>query len=249
MSTRCPPSRLSWGISWSWVDARTSRIGIERPLYTYDRALQRGQLRDRLNRFTLEVAFDGTTEPVYLRNSGGLETTYCEGRTILCAPAVNEDRKTAWDAIAIEVNDHWVSVDAILPNELVRAAIEADRLPGCSGFTVEEAEPALPNGGRADLLLRSPEETPTIVEVKSNTYVQEGISKIPDRPTSRGRRHLRELSELTAEGAVDCLVVFVIQRPDAQRLSRSGRPIRISPSGLPMLPTPAFGYTPDDTLC
>ncbi|HEY9122457.1 MAG TPA: DNA/RNA nuclease SfsA, partial [Brevefilum sp.] len=52
------------------------------------------------------------------------------------------------------------------------------------------------------------------VEVKSVTYVEDGIGRFPDAPTSRGRKHLGELANLIASGD-RASVVFIAQREDA----------------------------------
>lgn len=203
-------------------------------LVTYDE-LVRGTLLDRPNRFTVRVEFDGTdvdlngtdletdgaAEPVYLRNSGGMETALSEGRDVLCRPASNPDRKTDYDAIASRVGDVWVTVDAALPNRIFEACIADGRLPRFEGYRIEASEPPLPDEGRTDFELRRPTGEEAYVEVKSNTYVVDGVSKFPDRPTERGRRHLRSLTALAEEG-IESHVVFVVQRPDADRL----RPFR-----------------------
>lgn len=195
---------------------------MSEPLATYDELVQ-GTLLDRPNRFTVRIEFDETSEPVpvYLRNSGGLETTLAEGRDVLCRPVSNPDRKTDHDAIAIRVGDVWVTVDATLPNQIFEACVGDGRLPRFEGYRVENSEPPLPDEGRTDFELRTPNGETAYVEVKSNTYVVDGVSKFPDRPTERGRRHLRSLTALVEEG-IECHVVFVVQRPDADCL----RPFR-----------------------
>lgn len=47
--------------------------------------------------------------------------------------------------------------------------------------------------------------------------MEEGIAKFPDRPTERGRKHLKSLGRMVEAGEV-CWVVFVVQRPDASGL-------------------------------
>ena len=54
-----------------------------------------------------------------------------------------------------------------------------------------------------------------VLEVKSVTLVEKGIAKFPDAVTERGRRHVNHLAELAAEG-LDVMVLFVVQRPDAE---------------------------------
>jgi sugar fermentation stimulation protein A len=44
--------------------------------------------------------------------------------------------------------------------------------------------------------------------------VEESIAMFPDRPTERGRRQLESLIRFMKAGAT-CVVVFVVQRPDA----------------------------------
>jgi sugar fermentation stimulation protein A len=53
------------------------------------------------------------------------------------------------------------------------------------------------------------------LEVKSVTWVEDGVALFPDGVTSRGRRHLQHLAELVQEGH-EAWQVFVVQRDDAQ---------------------------------
>lgn len=191
------------------------------PLYRYDDPLVRGRFLERPNRFTLVVDLDGSDERVYLRNSGGLGTVLEPGRTVLCRPAASNDRKTAYDAVAVAVDGTWVTVDATLPNRIVEAGLARDAFDRFAGYDLRRTEPPLPDGGRSDFLLRSPDDE-AYLEVKSNTYVVDGVSKFPDRPTERGRRHLRSLIDLASRAGVEAHVLFVVQRPDAARV----RPFR-----------------------
>jgi sugar fermentation stimulation protein A len=56
--------------------------------------------------------------------------------------------------------------------------------------------------------------SPTFVEIKSCTYVDEGWAMFPDAVTSRGVKHLLELTELVRQGAKGA-VLFLVQRSDA----------------------------------
>lgn len=198
------------------------------PLYRYDGPLVRGRFRERPNRFTLVVDLEGDgygggpEERVYLRNSGGLGTVLEAGRTVLCRPVESDDRKTNYDAVAVDVDGTWVTVDATLPNRAVEALLGRDGIGRFAGYELVRSEPPLPDGGRSDFLLGSPAGDEAYLEVKSNTYVVDGVSKFPDRPTERGRRHLRSLIDLASREGVEAHVLFVVQRPDASRL----RPFR-----------------------
>lgn len=78
-------------------------------------------------------------------------------------------------------------------------------------------EPELPGGGRADFLFEDDRKS-IYVEVKSCTYVEDGVAKFPDSPTGRGRRHLRSLMDLIELG-FGAFVVFIVQRPDVNVFS------------------------------
>ena len=54
------------------------------------------------------------------------------------------------------------------------------------------------------------------LEVKSVTWVEEGVALFPDGVTSRGRRHLEHLAALAARG-FGAWQVFVVQREDARQ--------------------------------
>ena len=59
-----------------------------------------------------------------------------------------------------------------------------------------------------------PEQPDCWVEVKNVTLVNRGHARFPDAPSERGRKHLRELAGMVAQGQRAALV-FCIQREDA----------------------------------
>lgn len=187
-------------------------------IHSYDGPFSRGTFIDRPNRFTVVVRFEDREEPVYLRNSGGLGTVLARDRTVLCRRANGADRKTDFDAVAVDVEGTWVTVDATLPNTVFERCVGRGLLDQFSGYRIMKSEPSLPDGGRADFTLKAPDGEPVTVEIKSNTYVVDGVSKFPDRPTERGRRQLRSLTTAVRERDRECHVVFVVQRPDVERV-------------------------------
>lgn len=184
------------------------------PLLTFDGELVTGVVVDRPNRFVVRVRFDGgDPERVYLGDPGELAGVLEPGREVRCAPVADPDRATDYDAIAVEVDGVAVSLRAALANDLVEAALTRRRLPAFEGYTVERREPSLPDHGRADFRLATPDGGSAYLEVKSCTHVEDGVAKFPDRQTERGRRHLRSLAALAADGE-EAHVLFVVQRPD-----------------------------------
>lgn len=190
-------------------------------LLTHEDELIRGEVVDRPNRFVLEVRFDREPERVFLGDPGALEVL-SPGSTVLCSPVDDPDRKTAYDAIAVQADDVYVSLRAALANTLFAEALTRDLLPAFTDYTIHKREPALPDHGRADLILSDPAHASEVfVEVKSCTHANAGVGKFPDRPTERGRRHVTSLMDLEAAGT-ETHLGFVAQRPDVAEI----RPFR-----------------------
>lgn len=151
---------------------------------------------------------------MYLRNSGSLSTVFDPGRTVYWRPATAPGRKTDFDAITVDVNVTVVTVDSVLPNNIVHACVVDGLRPQLREYRIETPKPTLPDGGRADFLVTPSDGTRGYIEVTSNTHVVDGVSKFPDRPTERGCHQLQSLIDLVTESTSAAFVVFVIQRPD-----------------------------------
>lgn len=186
----------------------------------YPGKLRKGTIIDRPNRFTLRARVNSSTQLVYLPNPGKLTTVLAPGRELLCEPSVSKKRKTRFSAFAVRVGRFYVTVKSDFVNQIFSAAIEKGALEEFRGHVMVSREKRL-ESGRIDFLLNDRKGRPVYVEVKSCTHVEQEVAKFPDRPTERGRRHLKLLSELAARGK-HCYIVFIAQRPDARRF----RPFR-----------------------
>ena len=208
-----------------------------------DADLVEGRLVERQNRFVLDVAFedgddDDRIEEVYLPETGRLTTVLADDATVVCEPVDDPDRRTAFTALAVHNGEVYVTVEAIRANAILAEAVERDLVPFVADWDLVRREPALPDGGRSDLLVaesgsegaegNTDGETSSevadgatgdgserYVEVKAVTHAENGVGKFPDAPTKRGRRHLRDLTAL-AEDGVPASVVFVAMRPDVE---------------------------------
>ena len=79
----------------------------------------------------------------------------------------------------------------------------------------ELVKPEVVHGNhRFDFLLKDKSNEPFYLEVKSATYVENGIAKFPDAVTDRGKRHVQSLQALVENG-FQAGVLFVVQRSAA----------------------------------
>ena len=191
-------------------------------LLTRDAETVTGEFVERENRFVIRVDFGDSVGDTYLGDPGKLQNVLVPGYEVLCEPVDDPDRATDYDAVAVRVDGDGrepvqVSLRAALANDLFAEALDRGHVRGFEWADTVVREPQLPDHGRADFRLSAADGDRTAyVEVKSTTHVDDGVAKFPDRPTERGRRHLRSLESLVDDG-VEAHLVFVVQRPDVER--------------------------------
>jgi sugar fermentation stimulation protein A len=168
----------------------------------------------RPNRFTADVRLgEGAVERVYVPTTGRLTGALRPGCRVWLERAADRERKTPYTLVLTELEEGGLcSVNASLANRIFEKSVLSGAL---DAFCCDRVEREVSWGSsRLDFRLWQGER-PCWVEVKSVTYVAEGVGMFPDAPTERGRKHLGELVKLVVEGQ-SASVVFVAQRPDAE---------------------------------
>jgi sugar fermentation stimulation protein A len=169
----------------------------------------------RHKRFLAQVELaDGSRPWVHVPNSGALTGCMEAGGEILLTRDERPGRKTDYTWRFSRGPQGWICIDTLAPNRLIAAALADGALPGLSGPYEVHPEVPLPGGSRLDFLVIRGDRR-LYMEVKSVTWVEDGIALFPDGVTSRGRRHLEHLAHLVRQGH-EAWQVFVVQRQDAQ---------------------------------
>jgi sugar fermentation stimulation protein A len=153
---------------------------------------------------------------VHVPNSGALTGCAHPGQAILVTRESRPGRQTDYTWRFTRGATGWICIDTLVPNRLVAEALAAGGLPGLPAAGQVRAEVTIPAGSRLDFVLES-EGKLVFLEIKSVTWVEDGVALFPDGVTSRGRRHLEHLQGLSAQGH-EAWNVFVVQREDACRL-------------------------------
>lgn len=148
-------------------------------------------------------------------NSGALTGCAAPGLEILLTADGRPGRKTAHTWRFSRGPAGWICIDTLAPNRLVAEALAGPGLPGLPPVLKVRPEVALPQGSRLDFVADLGGRL-LFLEVKSITWVEEGVALFPDGVTTRGRRHLMDLADLVRQGHRACQV-FVVQREDARR--------------------------------
>lgn len=198
----------------------------DRPFIDWGAPLVEARFLDRPNRFVVRAEVEGREVVAHLADPGRLRELLLPGaRMGLRAEVPSATRKTAWTALLVEAPDAsgWVSVDTTAPNRLVDIALRAGAVEEFHGWRYARREVTW-GGSRLDFLMEreepaGPASDPRrlYIEAKSVTLVEDGVALFPDAVTARGARHLEELMDVVAAGHGAC-VLFVLQRPDADRI-------------------------------
>ena len=184
--------------------------GIEWP------ELTTGTLIKRYKRFLADVQLeDGAVVTAHCPNSGAMKTCSDPGRRVYLSYHENPRRKLKYTWEIIRMPESLVGVNTLIPNKLVKDAIERNLIHELQGYQDVVPEIRVNEGSRLDFLLKKKDGGRCFVEVKNCTLVEENTAYFPDAVTQRGRKHLVALQRLKAEGN-RCVMFYLVQRMDAE---------------------------------
>lgn len=177
--------------------------------------LTTGTLVKRYKRFLADVRLaNNRVVTAHCPNSGSMLACSDPGRTVYLSRHDDPGRKLKYTWEIIEMPTSLVGVNTQVPNRLVKRAIEDQVVKPLAGYEAVTPEVKVGDRSRLDLLLTGKGRPPCYVEIKNCTLVINGAACFPDAVTTRGKKHLDELSALIA-GGNRCVMFFLIQRTDA----------------------------------
>lgn len=192
----------------------------------FDFTPQKALFIERPNRFRVvaRLVETGSFISAHCPNPGRLGELLITDAVLYVSKATNAERKTAYDLRFVEhpADGTLVSLDTRLPNEIALEAIGTNALEQFGGYSHIEREVTLRSdaGGvqsRIDFRLSNRQGDRLWIEVKSVSLVENRVALFPDAPTTRGRRHLEELSRIQLDGD-RAAVLFIVQRIDADQV-------------------------------
>ena len=180
--------------------------------------LIRGRLIKRYKRFLADVELEsGDIVTAHCANSGSMLSVKEPGSEVWLSPARNPDRKLRYTWELIKVGNTLVGINTARPNGIVEEAILEGKIPELKGYVSLRREVRYGQNSRIDILLENPSLPACYVEVKSVTLKRETENsspvEFPDSVTSRGAKHLIELSDMIAQG-YRSVMFYLVQRQD-----------------------------------
>ena len=180
--------------------------------------LLQGTLIRRYKRFMADVRLrNGHIVTAHCPNSGSMLGCCEPGRPVYLSRHNNPKRKFRYTWEIIEMHSSLVGVNTLVPNRLVKLAIECEQIPQLKGYDQLQTEVKYGENSRIDILLKYGNRE-CLVEVKNCTLVENQTAYFPDAVTARGLKHLLELQRVVKKGNRG-VMFYLIQRMDGARFS------------------------------
>lgn len=166
--------------------------------------LEKGRLVKRYKRFFADViCADGSELTIHCANTGSMLNCMAEGCDVWFSRNNDPKRKLkgTWELVRTP-HQRLACINTGRANALVEEALRNGVISQLQGFDQLKREVKYgTENSRADFCLRFAEQE-VYLEVKSVTlgFANSTTAAFPDAVTSRGTRHLRELSALAAAG-------------------------------------------------
>ncbi len=181
--------------------------------------LESATLIKRYKRFLTDIKLpDGSERTIHCANTGAMTGCATPGNTVWYSTSDNAKRKypNSWE-ISETDKGHRICVNTARANQLAVEAIENRTIVELLGYNALRTEVKYGSeNSRIDILLEDNEKPPCYIEVKSVTLLDEqetsteGQGFFPDAVTTRGQKHLRELTEMVESGNRAVLLFTVL---------------------------------------
>ncbi|MDN3701072.1 DNA/RNA nuclease SfsA [Vibrio artabrorum] len=181
--------------------------------------LEPATLIKRYKRFLTDIQLpDGSERTIHCANTGAMTGCATPGNTVWYSTSDNAKRKypNSWE-ISETDKGHRICINTVRANPLAVEAIENGTIVELLGYNVLRTEVKYGReNSRIDILLEDNDKPPCYIEVKSVTLLDEqktsskGQGFFPDAVTTRGQKHLRELTEMVESGNRAVLLFTVL---------------------------------------
>ena len=188
---------------------------------TFAPPLALGTLVRRYKRFLADIRLDdGSDITAHVANTGPMTGCAQPGWRVALSHHPDKGRKLPWSWELVRpqppwgAGDAWVLVNTSRTNSIVGEALTARAVPQLAGYRSVRPEvrwdPA--HKSRLDFLLDDHEagEAPCYVEVKNVTLREGGVAMFPDTVTTRGARHVRDLTTIAQRGEQRAAMFFLV---------------------------------------
>ena len=189
----------------------------------FESPLLHGKLIKRYKRFMADVELDsGEIVVAHCANSGSMLSVDEPGSEVWLSSSDNPKRKLRYTWEMVKIGNAMVGVNTGRPNKIVSEAISDGKIKELQGYETLRNEVKYGKNSRIDIYLEGPKKGVCYVEVKNVTMKRDPSpnkpAEFPDSVTSRGAKHLAELSDMAAAGH-RAVMFYLVQRDDASAMT------------------------------
>ena len=174
--------------------------------------LENARLIKRYKRFLADISTAEETFTIHCANTGAMTGCAIAGDTVWYSRSDNLKRKypCSWELTQTK-EDYLICVNTIRANQLVEEALANGDIADFGEINAIKREVKYGNeNSKVDFMITTAQQHKIYIEVKSVTLLQEGQGYFPDAVTTRGQKHLRELTELASNGQQAALLFAVL---------------------------------------
>ncbi|MFM2486610.1 DNA/RNA nuclease SfsA [Celerinatantimonas yamalensis] len=181
-----------------------------------------GRLVRRYKRFLADVELiDGSIITAHCANTGAMTGCAEPGWQVWLRDSQNPKRKCRYSWELVEnAQGNYICINTTRANEVVTEAINNNQIESLRGYSQCTREVRYgEENSRIDLLLCDPSRVDCYIEVKSVTLLtDDGVGLFPDATTTRGQKHLRELTTI-AQAGQRAVLLFAVMHSGIEKVS------------------------------
>lgn len=172
-----------------------------------------GRLIKRYKRFLADIVLNtGETITAHVPNSGAMTSCIEENCPVWVSYHDNPKRKLKYTLELTQMGEETICTNTGVANKIAIEAINNGIIKELQGYTSLKPEQKYGQKSRIDILLEKEDEK-CYVEIKSVSLKVDDMLAFPDAVTTRGQKHLQELSDMVKEGH-RAVMLYIIQRTD-----------------------------------
>ena len=170
----------------------------------------------RYKRFFTDIQLDNEVVTAHCPNTGSMMGLLEPGNKVYLSESDNKKRKLKYTLEVIKLKSKHVGVNTHRTNRIVEKALNDNLFKFIKKIQEIKREVKYGENSKIDFLVTSEKEQ-LYIEVKNVTLVRDSkIAEFPDSVTSRGTKHLIELSKLKKKG-IRSIMLYIVQRDDCDK--------------------------------
>jgi sugar fermentation stimulation protein A len=167
--------------------------------------LIKGKIVERINKFSVKVKIKNKTFLASINNTGRLLDYLQKDKD--CLVIKRKANKTNYRLIAVKDRNSWALIDTDFQMKAFEIALKKNLIKFLKGAKIIKRNPKYKNSV-FDYLIEFKNKK-IFVELKSAVLRKGIFAMYPDCPTERGRRHIKEITELKDKG----IIIFICALP------------------------------------